>query len=137
MSNLPYWHTPEREAYLSKAYADLSIKRTEILHQLNLMPGPRVPSTDSFVVFCSKRLGIHRPPRGLGTKAQRAPAEDPKTYTPASRITVDFLQLKREAKAWGIEVTDWDDLPRVNDAADRAGHPGFKKLLPSMVGKRA
>lgn len=137
MSKPPFWHTAEREAYLRTAYGDLSIKRTEIHHQLNLMPGPRVPSTDSFVVYCSKRLGIHRPARGNGTKAQRAPAEDPKTYTPLSRITVDFLQLKRAAKVWNIEVTDWDDLPRVNDAADRAGHPGFKKLLPSMVGRKA
>lgn len=132
MSKPPFWHTPEREAYLRAAYADHSVPRTVMYATANAMPGPHITNIDSVVLFCTRHLGIHRPPRGLGTKVQRA-AEDPKTYTPLSRIAVDFLQLKRAAKVWNIEVMDWDDLRRVNDAADRAGHPGFKKMLPCMA----
>lgn len=130
------WVTPERDALLYEEYPDSRLTASELLAAINALPGPPCKNTDAMVTR-TKALGLRRPPRGRhAASVLTGPKIEPAVVRSFSRLPVDFLQLKRAAKVWGIEVMDWDDLRAVNDRADREGHPGFKKILPCMAGKR-
>ncbi len=133
MTRKTLWSTPERDELLRREYPNNRMTARQLLAAINELPGAPCRNTDAMTTR-TKALGLRRTPRGRHA-VQPKPPDDP-ALTAAersySRIPVDLLGLKRGAKPWGIEVVDWDDLRIVNDKADRIGHPGFKKILPSM-----
>lgn len=114
------WHTFARDEILQAHYEDLRIPPTEIVAKLQATPGPRVPSWPT-IMLRARALGLRR----------RAGSDEewPEGDLPEDRRPANFETVAKQAMEWGVVFTQWDDLGRVNAAADRRGHPGFARLF--------
>ena len=83
-----------------------------ILKAVNRLPGPPISTTYLRDYLAVQRSMIH-PPSSV-----------------ASAWLANFETVKEFADRNGVRFRDWEDLPRVNEAAKAAHHPGFIRELP-------
>ena len=111
-----HWCTPERKAFLRKAYPSPEHTPASMQAALAAYDGPSLPSWDNIGSYCLNVLKIRRP---------RPPA--PST----APIVVDATTLRAKAATWGIVWNLSRDAPEallalVNEKAARIGHPPFE-----------